>query len=60
MTRDDERAELRRRSETGRMVRARAKVAHQAAAEDWLLPGALLGGLSLALLFNTFIGLIPG
>ena len=60
MTRDDERAEHRRRSEIERAKRPRVSVAPQETSEDWPLLSALLGGLALALLFNTFIGLIPG
>lgn len=52
----DGRAEQRHRSETDRMARPRAKVAQQGATEDWPLLSALLGGLALALLFDTFIG----
>lgn len=54
MTRNDERAE-RHRSGTDRF-RARVKVAQQEAAEDWRWLSAMLGGLVLTLLFNTFIG----
>ncbi|HEY5797536.1 MAG TPA: hypothetical protein VIU82_21250 [Bosea sp. (in: a-proteobacteria)] len=60
MMRDDERAEQRRRSQTDRIFRPRVKAARQETAEDWPLLSALLGGLALAVLFNTFIGLIPG
>lgn len=38
----------------------RIRVAQHEAGEDWPLLSALLGGLALALLVNTFIGLIPG
>ena len=38
----------------------RVRVAQYEADEDWPLLSALLGGLALALLVNTFIGLIPG
>ena len=60
MARNDGRAEQRHRSGIDRMARPCAKVAHQGAAEDWPLLSALLGGLALAVLFNTFVGLIPG
>lgn len=59
MTRDDERTNQRHRSEIDRMVRPREEVARQDEVEDWPLLSALLGGLALALLFNTFIGLMP-
>jgi hypothetical protein len=39
---------------------ARADVARPQTDEGLFLPGALLAGLALALLFNTFFGLIPG
>ena len=38
----------------------RIQVAEQEVGEDWPLLSALLGGLALALIANTFIGLIPG
>ncbi|KPH82932.1 hypothetical protein [Bosea vaviloviae] len=38
----------------------RTRVAQHEADEDWPLFSALLGGLALAVLVNTFIGLIPG
>lgn len=60
MTRDDERAEEWRRSEIERVSRPRVSVAPRKTTEDWPLLSALLGGLAFALLFNTFIGLIPG
>lgn len=60
MTRNDERTEQRHRGESDGNVRLRAEAAQQDAADDWSLPSALMGGLALALLFNTFVGLIPG
>jgi hypothetical protein len=39
---------------------SRARVAEAERGEDWPLLSALLGGLFLAVLFNTFIALIPG
>lgn len=59
MTRDDNGVEKERR-EPGRLGKERIRVAQPDTSEDWPLLSALLGGLALALLFNTFIGLIPG
>ncbi len=60
MNRDQERAQQRLRQESDRDSRPRADAAPRETTEDWPLLSALLGGLALALLFNTFIGLIPG
>jgi hypothetical protein len=38
----------------------RARVAEVEGGDDWPLMSGLLGGLFLAVLFNTFIALIPG
>ncbi|MFC5504997.1 MULTISPECIES: hypothetical protein [Hyphomicrobiales] len=38
----------------------RARVAEAEGGDDWPLMSGLLGGLFLAVLFNTFIALIPG
>lgn len=38
----------------------RIRVAQRETSEDWPRRSALLGGLALALLANTLIGLIPG
>lgn len=38
----------------------RHEARHPEQGEDWLLTSALLGGLVLALLFDTCMGLIPG
>jgi hypothetical protein len=52
--------------EHGRMTRdtpserERVKVAQHETGDDLPLLSALLGGLALALVANTFIGLIPG
>jgi len=40
--------------------RGRSQVADQDDGEDWPLLTALLGGLALAVLANTWISLIPG
>lgn len=48
------------RVRNGLADRDRTRVAQPEADEDWPLLSALLSGLALALLVNTFIGLIPG
>jgi hypothetical protein len=59
MTRDDDGIEKGRR-EFSRVGKERIRVAQPDTSEDWPLLSALLGGLALALLVNTFIGLIAG
>jgi len=60
MARNDEVFEQRRCHEASKAARDRADVASPDRDEDWPLLSALLGGLAVALLFNTFLGLIPG
>lgn len=65
MTRDDRERNRLETAEASRFQRGpadtdRSRVAQHKADEDWPLLSALLGGLALALLVNTFIGLIPG
>ncbi|PTM42272.1 hypothetical protein [Bosea sp. 124] len=60
MTWYEDRAEQGRRRQIGRATRERVSVARPETEEEWPLPSALLAGLALALLFNTFIGVIPG
>ncbi|KPF65962.1 hypothetical protein IP69_15920 [Bosea sp. AAP35] len=60
MARDDEAFERRMRDDAMRAKQSRSKAAeHDPIEESWFL-SALLGGLAVALLFNTFLGLIPG
>lgn len=58
MPRDDEGLRQRMQDEAMRAERSRSKVADQDQGEDWTLLSALLGGLAVALLFNTFLGLV--
>lgn len=65
MTRDDRERNRLETAEASRFQRGpaetdRSRVAQHEADEDWPLLSALLGGLALAVLVNTFIGLIPG
>ncbi len=60
MPMNDEAFEQRRRHEASKAARDRSDVARPDRDEDWPLLSALLGGLAVALLFNTFLGLIPG
>lgn len=42
------------------LERERSHVAHPDDDEDWPLLTALLAGLAVALIVNTFVGLMPG
>lgn len=59
MARNDEAFEQRKRHDASKAMVDRSEAAQPDRDEDWPLLSALLGGLALALLFNTFLGLIP-
>lgn len=48
------------RTRQGARPDVRARVAERESGDDWPLMSGLIGGLFLAVLFNTFIALIPG
>ncbi len=60
MARDRQEMERGRYGQGNPSENERIRVAQHEGGEDWPLLSALLGGLALALLVNTFIGLIPG
>ena len=56
----DDTIEHRARRATKQPGETRTKAIQDDRAEDWPLLSALLGGLFLVILFNTFTALIPG